>query len=161
MKRKIGWLILVFILVSSRSVRSDDGLGKVCEGEKCQPRPACFNVFCTYGKDDDGHYSKCEASAAFTHAVSGDGDEIFDNSTQSDNPTFEVQCDQTVVYNGPAHRYTDRLGTRIQGIPGPYPAVVLPVGALREMRHYSESSLEFKDQRLSGSCYIYTGPALY
>lgn len=140
----------------------DSCKGKDCPPPERPPRPVCFNVYCTYqGDEQQGakkHYDRCTAAASFVHLVADDGDEVFDNSADSSNPAFEVQCDSQVLYDGPAHRYTDRLGSRIQGIPGPYPAIVLPVGALTELRHYSESSLEVDDQRLSGDCYVYTGP---
>jgi hypothetical protein len=155
---------LILGIVSAPSVLADD-----CKDGKCPPPPpersVCFNVFCTFQRQDagtqgesTGHYQKCQVASTFTHWVTGDGNEVWDNSTDSFNPAFEVQCDNEVIYNGSAHRYTDYLGTRLQAIPGPYPAVDLPKDSLREIRHYSDASLEFADQSLQGTCYIYTGP---
>jgi hypothetical protein len=132
---------------------------KNCKNGNCHPpRPICFNVFCTFQREGTGPYEKCQVASTFVHLVNDDGSEFLDNSSDSNSPVFEVQCDNEVVYNSSAHRYTDYLGTRIQAIPGPYPAVVLPKDSLQEIRHYSDASLEFADQRLNGTCYIYTGP---
>lgn len=156
LKQSIYVAIISFFTCISLSSADD----KNCKDGNCHPsvRPVCFNVFCTFERDGASQYDKCQAASTFTHLVYDDGSEFYDNSSEVNNPTFEIQCDGNVLYNSSAHRYTDYLGTRIQAIPGPYPAIVLPQGALKEIRHYSEASLEFADQQIKGSCYLYTGP---
>lgn len=140
-------------LPSGQSAGKDNG---ECKYEGCKKtRPTCFNLYCVYQKDGD----RCEAAATFNHFVTDEGRETWGNSTEGNNPVYSVSCGGHSIYSGSGHRYTDRLGTRIQGIPGPFPAIVLPVGALKELRHYSESTLETRDETYLGTCYIYTGPA--
>jgi hypothetical protein len=130
-----------------------------CEGGKCQPpRTVCFNVECVYA-DHDG--SKCQAAAVFSKQVTADGEEILDDSGPGEDATFEVACDDQVQFNGSAHRYTDRDGTRLQAVIGPFPAVLLPAHALREGHRYELSALDLgKEQSLRGYCYLYTGAQL-
>jgi hypothetical protein len=166
MKILMGCLIL---FLASGSLFADD---KCKDGDKdCQrpPREVCFNVFCTYDRDHDGKeqghdehdgYDKCHAGATFNKFVTDDGVEIDDDSDHDRNPKFEVECDGRPIYNNSGHRYTDWQGTRIQAIQGPYPAIVLGKGALRDTHQYSVSALELWDQTLHGYCYVYTGPQL-
>lgn len=165
--KQLSVAVLSFLICASlpglagftKAAQADDN--KDCKNGNCpQPtRPVCFNLVCSFQKDGhDGPYEKCTVASTFTHLVTEDGSEVWNNSEGSFNPVFEVQCDNEVIYNGSGHRYTDYLGTRIQAIPGPYPGMDLPPGSLREVRHYSDSTLEFLDQKLTGTCYIYTGP---
>src|SRR5262249_3164778 len=115
---------------------------------------------CSY--HDDGapkEEVKCEAGAVFTKFVTDDGEEIRDISDDHTQPRFEVACDQKTLFNGSAHRFTDWAGTRIQADTGPFPAVLLPHGALKEGHRYEASALELADgESLRGYCFIYTGP---
>jgi hypothetical protein len=98
-----------------------------------------------------------------------DGGEVQDDSTDSNNPQMQVSCDGTSIF-GPSgtHRFTDLLGTRIQGQMGPNPALLLPRGALHtgaehdtSGSHYSQSMLELRGEdgpsRAYGKCFIWTG----
>ena len=62
---------------------------------------------------------KCQAAAVFTKRVTADGEEIADDSGPGEDATFEVECDDEVRFNGSAHRYTDRDGTRLKSVIGP------------------------------------------
>lgn len=147
--------IVLFVCVGVRADDKDDHKAP-------PPRKVCFNVFCTYdARDQHGQdqYEKCHAGSTFTKWVRDDGDEIQDESADhDDDPKFEVECDGKPVYNNSAHRYTDWQGTRIQALQGPYPAIVLPEGALKDTHEYAVSALELWDQTLHGYCYVYTGP---
>lgn len=121
-------------------------------------RMTTFNVFCKYKPTDEGgRYKKCYAGAWFWKDVSKSGREIEDNSEYPLNPVFEVECDGDTVFNENGRRFTDREGTRIQAETGPYPAIILPRGALAEGRRAVPSYLELRTQTLKGSCQIYTG----
>jgi hypothetical protein len=134
-----------------------------CHQGKCDPpappKKVCLNVFCSYQKDGEhGKFEKCEAAAVFEKWVTAEGNEIWDNSAEPFNPDFEVSCDDRVLFNGTAHRYTDYLGTRIQALRGPYPALLLPRGVLQEGHRYEKSALEFPDgHSMRGYCFVYTG----
>jgi hypothetical protein len=160
MNKSIGLFILLSGLwvgaINVGLAAADVDCTKDKQDAKCQRpvHPVCFNVFCTYERD----HKRCQSASKFTHFVTDDGQEVWNNSSPPFNPSFEVECDGRQLYSGSAHRYTDYLGSRIQAIPGPYPAIVLPRDSLRDVRHYVESSLEFTNERLAGSCYIYTGP---
>ncbi len=131
--------------------------GVPCLGGKCIPtRPACFNIFCVYDRKTDGKFHKCEAAAKFTHAVTVNGLEVKDESVSPFNPIFEVKCDDEVFFNGVGRRFTDFIGTRIQTLNTPFPAIVLPRNSLEEGHRFEDSFLELEEQRLEGFCYTYT-----
>jgi len=119
--------------------------------------PVCFNLVCKYQDEKGASPLDCQAAATFTHEVNEDGSEVLGDSSEHADIKLEVQCNQSVLYNGAANRYTDRLGTRIQGLEGPYPAIVLPPDSLVDTHRYTDSSLELADQNLEGVCYVYTG----
>lgn len=120
-------------------------------------RTVCFNVACIY-PDHDGS-GKCQAAAMFTKRVTADGAEIADDSGPREDVKFEVECENEVRFNGSAHRYTGRDGTRLQANIGPVPAVLLPVHALRDEHRFELSALDLgKEEMLRGYCYLYTGP---
>jgi hypothetical protein len=135
----------------------------------CTPetKPACFNVVCHYEMEYESAYHKCTAATKFTKAITLDGGEVVDNSNGENNPTLEVSCDGHVIYNNNARRFTDMLGTRIQGESGPVPAILLPRGELHTGAdgqgggHYSSSVIELDDPsgftRGKGKCFIWTG----
>lgn len=128
-------------------------------GDQRPPTETCFNAVCSYQREgEDGRYEKCQAAAVFRKWVTAEGDEIADKSAFPQNPMLEVECDQRVLHNNGARRFTDALGTRIQAQAGPYPAILLPRKALREGHRYEPSALELDGQHLRGYCYIYTGP---
>jgi hypothetical protein len=115
--------------------------------------------------NDDGHYARsCTVSATFRKDVTLDGGEVQDDSNGENHPQMQVECDGRVIF-GPsgAHRFTDLLGTRIQGQSGPTPAVLLPRAALhsgadgQSGSHYSQSILEVGGERARGSCFIWSG----
>lgn len=151
------WILVLLCAGTAASHASPPGF---CKDDKdChRTRPVCFNLFCSFQRQEEGKFERCEVASTFTQLVTEEGWEVRENSEEPFNPTFEVKCDHEVVFNGKGHRYTDHLGTRIQAIPGPFPAIVMPRNALREERHYSEASLEFDRERLDGFCYVYTGP---
>jgi hypothetical protein len=154
-------LLIFFGLMISNLVIADDCKDK----DKNCPVPkkvVCFNILCNYQKrhDEKGKYESCRSAAKFQKWVAEDGREVRDNSARPYNPRFEVECDYMTIFNNSANRYTDRLGTRIQAKKGPYPATLLPRGALHEGHGYSLSALEVEGQILRGHCYIYTGEAL-
>ena len=165
-KNKRYWLLIVcffsFGLISSDPVFAgpvtDCKDGK--EGKDCPPvQEICFNLVCSYQREGrEGTYEKCQAAARFKKWVTAGGGEIWDRSEGVNHPEFEVECDEYMIFNNSALRYTDSLGTRIQGRTGPYPAVVIPRGSLRDGHSYVPSSLEFSDQHLRGYCYVYSGP---
>lgn len=120
-------------------------------------RHVTFNVFCRYY--DNRHRDEkpvCYAGALFKKSVGVLGGEVFDETERRDGPQFEVECEGSTIYNSGARRYTDRDGTRIQAETGPYPAIVLPPGALRDKRQRVDSELELRDRTLSGDCFLYT-----
>ena len=151
--------LLISLTLPSLASGSDSG------DRDCCGKTTCFNLYCQYKKKKkeeakEGQVQECRVAIQFMKRVSSDGREIFDYSNEKDNPKFQVQCDQQILYNNSAHRYTDELGTRIQVIGAPYPAILLPRGSLHDQRHYETSSLQLENQDLEGYCYIYTGPAL-
>ena len=119
-----------------------------------QNRTVCLNLLCNY----EGENQKCQAAAQLEKFVSLRGDEVEDRSEHPFHPEFEVACNDSLIYNGIGYRFTDALGTRIQAQSGPYPAILLPRGVLRDGHRYLISSLELGDENLRGYCYIYTGP---
>lgn len=127
-------------------------------GEPKPPREVCFNLVCNFeGESPHDHYQGCTAASRFTKQVTDEGEETRDDSGHGDSPVLEVQCDHDTVYNSGSRRFTDVSGTRIQGRPGPYPAVILPPGSLSERPHHVEAALEFGEQTLRGTCFLYTG----
>lgn len=161
------------------SASSDVGV----ERDRCSSRENCrdetrevnFNLMCNYDfghhlvVNDDGHYARsCTVSATFRKNVTMDGGEVQDDSNDMNNPQMQVECDGSVIF-GPsgARRFTDLLGTRIQGQTGPTPAILLPRAALhsgaegQSGSHYSESTLEVRApsglERARGSCFIWSG----
>lgn len=177
--RIANWLVPVALLLGSGAGFASDSSDKLPPEDKlpesfdCKDPDnlTCFNIYCRYEEsrhDDDksdsftdshDSYEKCRAASQFKKNVGDDGSEIEDRSYPPFNPRMAVECDGSVIYNNSAHRYTDYKGTRIQAQHGPYPAILLPKGALRDDHHYVRSVLELSDQTLKGYCYIYTGPA--
>jgi hypothetical protein len=92
--------------------------------------------------------------------VTLDGGEVTDDSEYPFNPKFEIECDDEWIQKGPSRRFTEILGTRIQAEQGPFPALVLPRGALHVGPHSSDARLEFTNQTMNGSCFIYSGQSL-
>jgi len=154
-----------------------------CRGDHCRvpTREECFNLVCDYefehdvvindGNGGGGNHRarRCTVAAKFNKNVTIDGGEVQDDSTDSNNPQMQVSCDGTSIF-GPSgtHRFTDLLGTRIQGQMGPNPALLLPRGALHtgaehdtSGSHYSQSMLELRGEdgpsRAYGKCFIWTG----
>ncbi len=141
-----------------------------CPDGRCRPetRETCFNLVCYYSNPQNPvGYQSCKVSAKFDKRVTIGGGEVQDDSFQRNNPEFEVECDNSVLFNNSARRFTDALGTRIQGESGPHPAITLPRGALHSGAdgtsgdHVSPSTLELDVGssllRTSGSCFIWTG----
>lgn len=153
------------LLLSALIAQGNDQVsGSGCDGKNCKKiKNSCFNVYCSFKKDKDDKNNEeysCQAAAQFDKAIFEDGKEVEDNSDVSNNPTFEIECKDNKIFNGTAHRYTDSQGTRIQAQVGPFPALVLPRGALHDGHGYAVTVLELGDVSLRGSCYLYTGPAL-
>lgn len=117
-------------------------------------RETAFHIFCTYEKQE-GRPQRCHTAALLRKTVRGDGEELLDNSALPRQTHFEAECDGALIFNGAAQRFTDHMGTRLQPETGPYPATVLPEGALRAGRRRSQSVLELPDAALSGHCQIY------
>ncbi|MEW6055991.1 MAG: hypothetical protein AB1540_05195 [Bdellovibrionota bacterium] len=115
-----------------------------------------FNVICRYKEKNDHRY-RCFSAARFEKSVSHSGREVLDSSGESFPAAFQVECDGETLFNNGARRFTDREGTRIQALSGPYPAILLPPQALQEGRRKVRSSLELREQDLEGSCLVYTG----
>ena len=147
-----------------------------CPDGNCNPptKSICFNLVCHYnfpgeGPDQGQHREgkSCKVAARFEKLVTIDGGEVTDDSTHPNNPELEVSCDNKMVYNNSAHRFTDLLGTRIQGEMGPHPAITLPRGALHagagesSGSHVAASVLELDTgrgfERARGTCFIWTG----
>jgi hypothetical protein len=142
----------------------------------CPPGRACrvpskevsFNLVCYYNdRHNPEGYENCKAAAKFQKDVTTDGGEVADDSTFKDNPQLEVSCGHSTLFNNSARRFTDLLGSRIQGETGPHPAITLPRGALHSGSdrtsgdHVSSSTLEIdigtKLLRTQGICYIWSG----
>lgn len=135
----------------------------------CAPETeeACFNLVCNYEFEPSSGVRKCSVASTFVKDVTKDGGEVVDNSDWKNNPIFEVSCDGEKIFNNRARRFTDLLGTRIQGESGPTPAILLPRGQLHTSAdgqgggHYSRSVLELDNGhgfiRGKGSCFIWTG----
>ncbi|OFZ19480.1 MAG: hypothetical protein A2X94_09020 [Bdellovibrionales bacterium GWB1_55_8] len=152
-----------------------------CPGRNCTPptKSVCFNLVCHYDfqqhiqgeeQQNGSGLKSCKVAARFDKLVTIDGGEVTDDSIHPDNPELEVSCDDKLVYNNSARRFTDLLGTRIQGQMGPHPAITLPRGALHagsgetSGRHIAPSVLELDTgrgfERARGTCYIWTGAPL-
>ena len=141
-----------------------------CPNGNCEPRTreTCFNIQCTFENPNaPAGYQRCEVSAVFDKKVTLGGGEVRDDSSQRDNPEFQVTCDGSSVFNNSARRFTDLLGTRIQGETGPHPSLSLPRGALHTGAHggagshYSPAALELNVLgqwiRTGGTCFIWSG----
>lgn len=138
-----------------------------CESCNDPTREVCFNMVCHYDFDTESEPRHCTASATFNKDVTVDGGEVRDDSALGNNPRLEVTCDNEKIFSNSARRFTDLLGTRIQGQTGPNPAVLLPRGALHSGgenssgSHYSSSVLELDNGRdfvrAKGKCFIWTG----
>ena len=123
------------------------------------PRPLCFNLVCNFSDEKSTDFKKCTVAANFTKKVTDDGWEIWDDSEPGSNPTFEIECNSEVIFNGSAHRYTDRQGTRLQAETATFPSLVIPKNSLREGHRYTSAVLELQNQQhMDGFCYLYTGP---
>jgi hypothetical protein len=170
---------MVVFALSSGMVQADDSVinpnsgddHRHCPGPDCKPKTkeVCFNLVCYYNdhKQPEG-YKNCRAAATFTKDVTLDGGEVEDDSNHKNNPQLEVSCGgSTLFFNNSARRFTNLLGTRIQGETGPFPAVLLPRGALHSGAdntsgdHTSPSVLELDTgsylTRSKGFCHIWTG----
>jgi hypothetical protein len=157
---KVALLGLMILTAGARARADDKGqCGKDCPPPPppLPPRQVCFNLVCNYQKGDDPGFSKCQAASTFTKWVAADGSELQDASEAPQNPQLEVECDEQVLFNSSARRFTDEQGTRIQAENGPYPALLLPSRSLQDTHRYVLSSLELSNQTLSGYCYIWTG----
>jgi hypothetical protein len=168
-----GMMMLLALGSTSAMAHDDDdnNHGGHCPGGRpCEPKKkdVCFNVQCDfYNADNPVGFRSCKAAARFHKNVTRDGGEIQDDSNSSNNPEFEVNCEGVQLYNNSSHRYTDLLGTRIQGQSGPFPAILLPRGSLHSGAngtsgdHVSPSILEIDSGsrivRTYGSCHIWTG----
>jgi hypothetical protein len=150
---------MMLLLVAAAKADGKSDCGKDCPPvpPPLPPRQVCFNLVCNYDKGDGPGYGKCQAAATFTKWVEADGSEIQDNSDSPQNPQFEVECDEQVLFNSSGRRFTDEQGTRIQAETGPYPSLLLPVRSLEDTHRYVLSSLELTNQTLSGYCYIWSG----
>jgi hypothetical protein len=174
--RKLTYLAIFAVALAAGAARADDGGGDDCDGIHCRPRTrdVCFNVVCHYDLDrdlgdrGDGHDEgrHCKVAAEFVAPVTIGGGEVTSDSDERSAPRFEVTCDGKPVYNDSAHRYTDLLGTRIQGETGPHPAITLERGALHtgpdhdSGYHQSPSTLILEDEGVKvghGTCDIWTG----
>lgn len=151
-------LLLITCFNSSNSFADGAGDHEKEKDKKPLPKPLCFTLFCIYHRKADDHRGpmKCRAASDFKKNVAPNGDELWDNSMPGTHPSLEVECDHTLVYRSGGIRYTDWNGTRVQGTPGPFPAITLPREALHEGHYYSYSFLQFEDQTLPGQCFIYT-----
>ncbi len=132
-----------------------------CSDGKCPgARRVCFNLYCEFDarEKDSNRFKQCEAAARILKWVGADGSEILDRSSKSNHPSLQVRCDEKVLYNNSSYRFTDEKGTRIQAVPGPYPAVLLPRGTLEDGHGHVLAALELSRQTLKGSCHLYTEP---
>ncbi|OFZ19478.1 MAG: hypothetical protein A2X94_09010 [Bdellovibrionales bacterium GWB1_55_8] len=157
---KYAILVWLLTVLSGTNCWAGVPVPEPCTGKDCESvaKLVCFNLLCNYEESaPKARYRKCESAARFEKWVTGDGSEIPDISEHPLNPEFEVACDDELLFNNSAYRYTDALGTRLQAQAGPYPATLLPRGALREGHRYVLSTLELNGQTLRGHCYIYTG----
>lgn len=170
--RKIMMIGFISLALSASFAFADDDGGD-CHGNDCHPKTkdVCFNVVCHYefhdgsdsvsNNDHDRHI--CSAASTFTKKVTEDGGEVPEQVIG----VLNVACDGESKFNNSATVSTDLLGTRIQGLIGPTPAVLLPRGALdsgvegRNGGHYTSSILEvdFKGEfkRAEGKCFIWNG----
>lgn len=148
-----------------------------CKECKVPKKTVCFNVYCQFedkkDSDDDREdadslrdFHECTAAATFKKEVTVDGGEVVDDSNFENNPELNVVCRGNKIFNSSANRYTDLLGTRIQGESGPFPALLLPRGALssgadnRSGDHVTFGSLELTLKKglvhKKGKCFIWT-----
>ena len=169
MRKHVALLAGLFALTSGLgNAFADDEHHPPCRDCQDPTRETCFNLVCHYEFEGEGTPRHCTASTIFNKAVTRDGGEVQDDSNLSNNPRLEVSCDDKVVFANSARRYTDLLGTRIQGQTGPTPAILLPRGTLHSGSegsnggHYSRSILEIDTGqhflRGKGKCFIWTGP---
>lgn len=136
----VGVLLVAF---SASAVMADGGHHRCPKGSNCFPkkREACFTAFCSFQDlNQPPGFQNCRAAATFNKAVTVTGGEVVDDSDPSNNPQFEVVCDDSVIYNNSALRFTDLLGTRIQAEAGPYPALLLPRGALHSGANFTSGN---------------------
>jgi hypothetical protein len=172
----LGFLSAVLIL-GAGVARADISMGdrdrdddRDCPGRECRPptKTTCFNLVCYFDDEKNPHgFKSCKAAAKFNKRVTVDGGEVQDDSNLGDNPQFEVTCDNKILFNNSARRFTDLLGTRIQGETGPHPSISIPRGELhsgsdgRSGDHISPAVLELDTGnqllRTRGQCYIWTG----
>ena len=131
--KKIG--LSLGVLAFSMAAMTGSGVARAdgdCPGHDCKPKtkPVCFNLVCHY-RDKDNHddMKSCTAASTFVKDVTVDGGEVVDDSDDQGqgpnlfddndqdrrNPTFQVNCDDKILFNNSAHRYTSLLGTIIQG----------------------------------------------
>lgn len=116
----------------------------------------CFTIYCLYHKkaDDRFGHSKCRAISTFKKWVGKGGQELEDDSSPPMNPSLDIECDGKVIYGDSSVRFTNRMGTRIQAAPGPFPALLLPRDSLHDGHFYNFSFLQLESQTLSGQCFI-------
>src|SRR5690242_19757913 len=99
-----------------------------CHGPHCKPktREVCFNVVCSFiDKDQPAGYENCRVASTFNKRGRLGGGEVEDDSVQATNPQLQVKCEGGTIFNNSARRFTDLLGTRIQGETGAFPALIL------------------------------------
>ncbi len=130
-------------------------------------KPVCMNLKCDYKFRHHDKDINCAVVTVFNKTVTEDGGEVSDVSGKDDDVKMEIACEGTPIWNGPARRFTDLLGTRIQGEQGPNPAITLPRGVLHSNEdgkgagHYSHSRLELQTdegwKRADGACFIWSG----
>ena len=177
MRKNFALAAMLVSLVSLSAFADDEDMGR-CPGPDCKvkTKKVCFNLQCTYGDHHEnetsidpegGHDRNCRAAATFVKAVTKDGGEVSDDSNSHNNPRFEVKCGKDSLTDNSARRFTTLLGTRIQREQGPFPAILLPRGALHSGSdnlagfHVAKSVLEVdtghKVKHLHGTCYIWTG----
>lgn len=160
--------LFAICLGSSSAFAGDPHQNPSCPDCTDPTREVCFNLMCHYEfKNEYGSPKNCTVSSTFTKNVTVDGGEVQDDSSVGNNPRLDISCDNEKIFNNSAHRFTDLLGTRIQGQTGPSPAVLLPRGALHSGQegqsgsHYSKSILELDNGRefvrANGKCFIWTG----
>lgn len=145
----------------------DHGHDDDCPACHEKTKTVCLNLMCNYTFKYGDKERTCTAAAVFDKKVTKDGGEVSDVSGKDDAVKMEVSCEGYPIWNPPARRFTDLLGTRIQGQQGPDPAISLPRGVLHSSEegkgagHYSYSTLELNTQdgfkRAHGSCFIWSG----
>ncbi|MGZ3687414.1 MAG: hypothetical protein ACXVBW_03900 [Bdellovibrionota bacterium] len=169
--KRYAWIALIALSLGSSFAFADEDHGHDCDDGHCEvpTKEVCFNLVCYYNNEHNPEkFKSCKFASTFRKKVTIDGGEVVDDSHFGNNPTIDLECDGKDLYPGSARRFTDLLGTRIQGEAGPHPAITLPRGALhsgsednRAGDHQAPSTLEldsgYEVLRTKGTCYIWTG----